>query len=197
MAWPPKFSEICENAINLPAELDAFLYTLLTSNSEIPTEYPHRHRCLVGNSFEQDIIYGMTGGKPSKQMLIPYAVKTLQTAMLNLYTALCLQKMAVASDDDVPLPKNIQATLAWDNIDRIEETLYGTGTSHRVNVIAVEARHFGAGTSFRPLELSKLGQGKEDMKLMMSMLDGSCINPFKGERQDLVVYRPATSQLLR
>ena len=88
MAWPPKSSELCENAINLPAELDAFLYTPLTSNSEVPTEYPHRHRRLVGNSFGQDIIYGITGGKPSKKMLIPYAVKTLQTAMLNLYRCL-------------------------------------------------------------------------------------------------------------
>jgi len=85
MAWPPKSSELCENAINLPAQLDAFLYTLLTSNSEIPTEYLHRHRCLVGNSFRQGIIYGITGGKLTKQMLIPYAVKALQTAMLNLY----------------------------------------------------------------------------------------------------------------
>jgi len=85
MAWPPKSSKLCDNAINLPAELDAFLYTRLTNNSEIPTEYPHRYRCLVGNSFGQDNIYGITGGKPSKQTLLPYAVKTLQTAMLNLY----------------------------------------------------------------------------------------------------------------
>ena len=69
--------------------------------------------------------------------------------------------MASTPDNHVPLPKNIQATLAWDNIDRIEETLYGAGTSHRVNAIAVQARHFGPGTSFRPLEQSKLGQGKE------------------------------------
>jgi len=45
--------------------------------------------------------------------------------------------MALTPDNDIPLPKNIQATLAWDNIDRIEETLHGAGTSHRVNVIAV------------------------------------------------------------
>jgi len=63
--------------------------------------------------------------------------------------------MAFTPDNDVPLPKNIQATVAWDNIDRIEETHYGAGTSHRVNVIVVQARHFGPGTSFRPLKLSK------------------------------------------
>jgi len=45
--------------------------------------------------------------------------------------------MALMPDNDVPFLKNIQATLAWDNIDRIEETLYGAGTSHRVNVIAL------------------------------------------------------------
>jgi len=66
--WPPKPSDLCESAINLPAELDAFLYTLLTGNTEIPTEYPHRVRRLV-NFFGQDIVYGVTGGRqtlPSK-----------------------------------------------------------------------------------------------------------------------------------
>jgi len=59
------------------------------------------------------------------------------TQIEEINTALCLQKMALTPDNDVPLPKNIQATLAWNNIDRIEETLYGPGTSHLVNVIAV------------------------------------------------------------
>ena len=36
----------------------------------------------------------------------------------------------------------INTTLAWDNIDRLEETLSGEGTSHRVNGIAVQANHF-------------------------------------------------------
>jgi len=45
--------------------------------------------------------------------------------------------MALTPDNDVPLPKNIQAKRAWDKIDRIEETLYGAEASHRVNVIAV------------------------------------------------------------
>ena len=60
----------------------------------------------------------------------------------------CLQKMALTPDNEVPLPENIQTyvntTLAWGNIiDRLEETLSGTGTSHRVNGIAIQARHFG------------------------------------------------------
>ena len=78
MSWPPKPSELCESAVNLPPELDAFLCTLLTGNTEMTTEYPHRVRRLV-NSFGQDIIYGVTKGrqKPPKQILLPYAVKTL------------------------------------------------------------------------------------------------------------------------
>ena len=47
------------------------------------------------------------------------------TQIEEINTVLCLQKMVLTSDNDVPLnlPKNIQATLAWDNIDRIEGTL--------------------------------------------------------------------------
>ena len=62
MSWPPKLSELCENADNFPPELDAFLCTLLTGSTEITTEYRHRVRRLV-NSFGQDIIYGVTGGR--------------------------------------------------------------------------------------------------------------------------------------
>lgn len=42
MSWPPKPSELCESAINLHAEPDAFLFTLLNGNTEIPTECPDR-----------------------------------------------------------------------------------------------------------------------------------------------------------
>ena len=53
----------------------------------------------------------------------------------------------MASASEITLPHNIQphvsTTLAWDNIDRYKETLSGEGTSHRVNEIALLARHFG------------------------------------------------------
>ena len=55
--------------------------------------------------------------------------------------------MAATSCNEVSLPHNIRpfisTTLAWDNIDRLEETLSGEGTSHRINGIAVQANHFG------------------------------------------------------
>ena len=65
----------------------------------------------------------------------------------EINTTLCLQKMAMTPNFEIALPENIQlyinTTLAWDNIDRLEETLSGVGTSKRVNGIAVQARHFG------------------------------------------------------
>ena len=105
---------MCENAVNLPPELDAFLCTLLNGSTEITTEYSHRVRRLV-NSFGQDI-YGVTGGRQKypKRMLLPYAVKTLTNdveliwmltdvgmrsrlrflKLKKLNAALCLQKLA-------------------------------------------------------------------------------------------------------
>ena len=70
------------------------------------------------------------------------------TQLEEIDTALCIQKMnAAESEDKVPLPDNIHphvsTTLAWDNIDRLEETLSGGGTSHRVNGVAVQQRFFG------------------------------------------------------
>ena len=164
--WPPDPSQLCESAINIPDELKAFLYTLLTGKTGNPVECAERVHRLI-DSFGQDIIYGVSGGrqKPPKQVLLPYAVKTLTnnveliqlinrcghgiaySQIKEMNTALCLQKMAATPGNEVSLPENIQpfvsTTLAWDNIDRLEGTLSGAGTSHRVNGIAVQARHFG------------------------------------------------------
>ena len=158
VSWPPKPSELCQNAVKIPEELDAFLYTVLTGNT--PTEYPQQLERLV-NSYGEDLIYGVSGGKqkPPKHILLPYAVKSLTNnveliQILNrcghgiaysqvekINTVLCHQKLASKSNNDVRLPENIQphinTTLGWDNIDRLEE-----GTSHRVNGIVVQARHF-------------------------------------------------------
>ena len=95
----------------------------------------------------------------SKHILLPYAVNTLTNnveliQILNrcghglaysqieeFNTALCLQKKAMTPENAFPFPDNIKphisTSLAWNNIDRLEETLSGGGTSHRVNGIAI------------------------------------------------------------
>ncbi|KAK3884774.1 hypothetical protein Pcinc_010960 [Petrolisthes cinctipes] len=97
--------------------------------------------------------------------MLPYAIKTLTgsvelirminrlghgvsyTQVEELETALCIQKLESHTDESVPMPEQIQplipTTLAWDNIDRLEETLSGGGTSHRVNGIAVQPTVYG------------------------------------------------------
>ena len=74
MSWPPKPAELCESVVKLSEELNAFLYALLTGNTQIPAEYPDRVRRLI-DSFGRDIIYGVTPGlqKPPKQILLRYA----------------------------------------------------------------------------------------------------------------------------
>ena len=77
--------------------------------------------------------------------------------------------MGLTPDNEVPLPENIQAyvntTLAWDNIDRLEDTLSGAGTSHQVKMALLSKQGILVQTSLWPLELSKLGQGKEALIL--------------------------------
>ena len=56
--------------------------------------------------------------------------------------------MAMTPENAVPFPNNIKphisTSLAWDNIDRLEETLSGGGTSQRVKGIAIQARQMSS-----------------------------------------------------
>ena len=79
MSWPPKPSQLTEEEINLPDEVRVFLATLLTGNSKYPEEPCSSKVQRLVNSFGQDMVFGVTGGrkKPPKHILLPYAVKTL------------------------------------------------------------------------------------------------------------------------
>ena len=162
--WPFHPSDSADN-LSIPYHLERFLVGLLTGDPDTKcTSY--RVSTLV-QSFSQDLIYAVTCGKhkPPKHFLLPCAVKTLtgnveMIQILNRFghgvsysqleeneTALCLQKLATESQLKVTLPTSIKphifTNLAWDNIDRLEETLTGKGTSHRVNGIAVQAKVHG------------------------------------------------------
>ena len=55
---------------------------------------------------------------------------------LKKMTALCLQKLSATQNQKVIIPITLQSSiftnLAWDNIDRLKETLSGKGTTHHV-----------------------------------------------------------------
>ena len=109
------------------------------------------------------MVYAVSGGrvKPPKHIMLPFAVKSLTgnveliqilnrlghsisySMMEEIDTALCLQKVSLAGGD-IDLSVNIHpgmfTTLAWDNIDRLEETISGGGTLHRVNGIAIQEK---------------------------------------------------------
>lgn len=164
--WPVHPSYVDSDSHNdVPEHLDRFLLGILTGEPD--HKNPSTRVTILKQSFSQDLIYAVTNGqqKTPKHILLPYAVKTLTgnveiIKILNRLghgvsysqleendTALCLQKLAATPNRQVVLPSNIQphifTNLAWDNIDRLEETLTGKGTSHRINGIAVQSKIFG------------------------------------------------------
>lgn len=68
----------------------------------------------------------------------------------------------MCEEDGIPLPQNIHphvsTVLAFDNIDRTEETLSGAGTSHRVNAIAIQPLTYGPYYERVLPKVSKSGQ---------------------------------------
>ena len=147
-------------SFQIPEPLHSFLLGLLAGNATA-ANLSQRVEVLIA-SFSQDLVYAISNGqqKPPKHVLLPNAVKTLTgnvelIRMLNRLghgisytqleeneTALCLQKLMATESHKVALTAAIKpfifTTLAWDSIDRIEETLTGSGTSHRVNGIGVQ-----------------------------------------------------------
>ena len=75
--------------------------------------------------------------------------------MTEIDTALCLKKMANMPGVGIPLPKSVEpevhTTLAFDNIDCVEETLSGSGTSHRVNGIIIQPKVPGPKFHVKPI----------------------------------------------
>jgi len=156
--WPPHPAELKSGYTELPESLKMFLKLLLHGTEQDGTQKVER----VVQSVGQDCIYAVSRGKvvPAKHILLPWGVKSLTgnvelIKMLNrlghgvsyskleeIDTALCLQKQMKEADRGIVLPSSshpcIPSSLAYDNIDRLEETLSGGGTSHRVNGIMIQ-----------------------------------------------------------
>ena len=130
-------------------------------------------------SVAQDLVFAIRKGcfKPAKHILLPSAVKSLTgNQLLNrlrhsvaysqveeLNSSLCLQKLCMAEQTGFPLPGNIlvhtDTILAFDKIDRLENTLSGGGTSHRIKGIAVQ--HAVYGPHPEPITVPKVEKSKQ------------------------------------
>ena len=137
--WPP---QVTYSESLIPESVTRFL--MLLSGKQDNIQVTERVRRLV-RSFGQDMVYAISQGriKPPKHLVLPFAVKSLTgnielihvlnrlghsvsySKVQEIDTELCLQKLSV-STGDVALPGNIFSnvftTLAWDNIDRLQET---------------------------------------------------------------------------
>ena len=151
-SWPPRPSELSAENDNIPELIVLFLESLLN----IPKSSQMN---LKMRSVWNDLSYAVTKSPSAKHVLLAFAIKSLsgnvelikilnrfghsisQSKLLEIDTAQAILKVLETESSGVVLPDEVQVshptTLVYDNIDRLEETLNGSGTSHRVNGIAV------------------------------------------------------------
>ena len=159
--WPPSPDELNLDYVKLPESILIFLSALLGLGDTETEELPAKSQRII-NSLGQDCVYAVTGGRviPAKHILLPWAIKSLTgnvelmktlnrrghgmsySKLEEMDTALCMNKLSMEPELGVVLPTKtypcVPTTMAFDNIDRLEETLSGGGTSHRVNGIIVQ-----------------------------------------------------------
>ena len=86
--------------------------------------------------------YSLSGNVELMQILNHLGHGISYSQLEEADTSPCLQKLAMTPENGIPLPSNIypgtNTVLAFDNIDRLEGTLSGGGTTHCVNGISVQ-----------------------------------------------------------
>ena len=155
-----KASDNSETGSALPELAKIFLETLLVGDA---TCINSRVRRLVW-SYGQDFYSRSYSckSKTLKHILLPYAVKTL-TGNVKLVTylnhlgngltylrieeinaSIALMKISFGQERRLVLPSGVYPSkfthLAWNNIDRLEETSSGGGTTHRANDIIIQPK---------------------------------------------------------
>ena len=163
MPWPPNGIDLTPDKVKIGKNLAAFLNTLLTRKLS-ESNSPRANR--LKQSYAQDIIYGVSNGKikTPKSILLPSCMKSLTncTELINIVCkygqgisftileeleteyAINLIQDAQTGPNFVFVPEelvpNTTNITAWDNIDQVETTLTGAGTSHRCNGIGVQPK---------------------------------------------------------
>ena len=174
MSWPPKENDILPNKVSqyIPKLLDVFCNTLLSSQSSASE---NSRIMRLKNSIAQDIVYCVSGGKTKtpQSVLFSTVVKSLcnnveVVKLINNYghgisynlieeieTEHALMVINEQKENKVILPNEAfqdneyccVGLMVADNIDNLECTLTGSGTSHRVNSIFVKRKAAQEGVS--------------------------------------------------
>ena len=170
MSWPPNEEELTPDKIPsyIPHLLDVFLSVLISGHSLDSDKSKTEKTLRLKESFAQDIVFSVTNGavKTPKSVLFPSVVKaicnnTKIVKLINKYghgisydlveeieTEFALKVINEQSENRVVIPADVEqmetsapvAIMIADNIDNLEHTLSGSGTSHRVNSILVTER---------------------------------------------------------
>ena len=160
ISWPPQANELRPEKINIGHFTDLFLNKLL-SGEVIPSRSQRVSRLKL--SFGQDLIYAVTTGKIKtvKSVLYPSVIKSLSnntelirfanllghgvcySILEEIETETAISLIQIQRQmNSVYVPTDFVSqtftTLVYDNIDRREETMSGSNTSHRVNGIIIQ-----------------------------------------------------------
>ena len=166
MPWPPEEKDLDSNNVAeyIPELLDIFC-TILLSGQALDRDKSKSDRVVrLQNSLAQDIVYSVSNGaiKTPKSVLFPAVVKALcnNTEVVKLInkcghgisynlieeieTEFALKVISEQTLNRVLIPDECNkpdsppvALMVADNIDNLECSTSGTGTSHRVNSILV------------------------------------------------------------
>ena len=171
MPWPPHANNIKEENIIVPNVVYNLLAWILSEGSAPAEESKEKldveeHCRRLVFSVAQGLLYNVSNGrqKTPKHVALPFAVKNLTGSkevitLLNRYghgisydqvleieTRLA-ESYLETQEHGVILPKvvspNVFSTFCWDNIDLLEETLSGRGTTHCTNGIVVQRQVAG------------------------------------------------------
>lgn len=89
----------------------------------------------------------ITGSKEMITLLNRYGHGISYDQVLAIETAIAEKQVESHGGEDLVLPKNVShnvfSIFCWDNIDLLEETLSGKGTTHCTNGIIVQQRVLG------------------------------------------------------
>ena len=98
----------------------------------------------------------MTGNVELIEIINRHGHRVSYTKLAEVDTAYAIRKISTNSG---LIPEEIQpyqqASMVCDNIDRLEETLSGAGTTHRVNGIVIQKAFIGPKLSQNLIEIPK------------------------------------------